>query len=269
MSGIGDVPCTAVQISHTRAEASRHNGANSRGPRTPEGKARSAQNALKHGMRAEMHLVLPDEDTAEFEALEAALVEELAPVGALQMVLARRVAVAAWRLARADRIEVELFAHRSWGADANPGLAMIRDGNGTRSFETLLRYRGAAMAEFWRALKTLKALQAEALAHAAAEVQAQRAVAPDPAAVLLDRPAAAKEPNEPESRSDPGEPGRPGDSSNSAAAPRVRHPRPASISPLPLSTAGPGTLGPRPIEPETLPTARPPQSRRAPGAPCA
>ena len=38
---------------------------------------------------------------------------------------------------------------------------MIRDGNGSRSFETLLRYRGAAMAEFWRALKTLKALQAE------------------------------------------------------------------------------------------------------------
>jgi hypothetical protein len=44
---------------------------------------------------------------------------------------------------------------------ANAGLALIRDGNGTRSFETLLRYRGAAMAEFWRALKTLKALQAE------------------------------------------------------------------------------------------------------------
>ena len=34
------------------------------------------------------------------------------------------------------------------------------DGNGTRSFETLLRYRGAAMADFWRALKTLKAEQA-------------------------------------------------------------------------------------------------------------
>ena len=41
------------------------------------------------------------------------------------------------------------------------GLCLIRDGNSTRSFETLLRYRGAAMAEFWRALKTLKALQAE------------------------------------------------------------------------------------------------------------
>ena len=93
-------------------------------------------------------------------ALEAALVEELAPVGALQPVLARRVAVAAWRLARADRIEAELFEERRI-ASGGLGLALIRDGNGTRSFETLLRYRGAAMAEFWRALRTLKALQAE------------------------------------------------------------------------------------------------------------
>jgi hypothetical protein len=60
----------------------------------------------------------------------------------------------------ADRIEVELFAERQW-ADGGLGLALIRDGNGTRSFETLLRYRGAAMAEFWRALRTRKALQAE------------------------------------------------------------------------------------------------------------
>ena len=56
-------------------------------------------------------------------------------------------------------------------ADGGLGLALIRDGNGARSFETLLRYRGAAMAEFWRALKTLKALQAEqpALADMSAE----------------------------------------------------------------------------------------------------
>ncbi len=128
--------------------------------RPPEGKARSAQNALKHGMRALRYVVLPDEDGVEFQALEAALVEELAPVGALQVVLVRRVAMAAWRLARADRMEVELFAERRW-ENAGVGMALIRDGNGTRSFETLLRYRGAAMAEFWRALRTLKALQAD------------------------------------------------------------------------------------------------------------
>ncbi len=161
MSNDGAAPRAAVPVSNARAEASRKNGARSRGPRTPEGKARSAQNALKHGLRAAKYVVLAEEDAGEFAGLEAALIAELAPVGALQTVLARRVAVAAWRLARADRIEVELFAERSWGADANSALAMIRDGNGTRSFETLLRYRGAAMAELWRALKTLKALQAE------------------------------------------------------------------------------------------------------------
>ena len=150
----------AVPISNARAVASRKNGARSRGPKTPAGKARAAQNALRHGMRALQYVVLPDEDAVEFQALEAALVDELAPEGALQLVLARRVAVAAWRLARADRMEVELFEERRW-EDAGVGMALIRDGNGTRSFETLLRYRGAAMAEFWRALKTLKALQAE------------------------------------------------------------------------------------------------------------
>ena len=103
-----------------RALASRKNGARSRGPKTREGKARSAQNALKHGMRAAKHVVLPYEDAAEFAGFEAALVEELAPVGALQTVLARRVAVAAWRLARADRIEADLFAER-WLADGGPG----------------------------------------------------------------------------------------------------------------------------------------------------
>jgi hypothetical protein len=95
MSSAGAVARAAVPISNARAEASRKNGAKSRGPRTPEGKARSAQNALKHGLRADRHVVLPKEDAAEFADLEAAMVEDLAPVGALQIVLARRVVVAA------------------------------------------------------------------------------------------------------------------------------------------------------------------------------
>jgi hypothetical protein len=207
MSSLGAAPRAAVPISSARSEASRRNGAKSRGPKTPEGKARSSQNALKHGMRAEKYVVLPEEDADEFADLQAALIEELAPVGALQAVLARRVAVAAWRLARADRIEVELFAERSWGANPNPGLAMIRDGNGTRSFETLLRYRGAAMAEFWRALKTLKALQAEQKAAAGPALEAHSLDAYPNA--QLTRPAARPplahrpQPDEPERNPEP------------------------------------------------------------------
>ena len=92
MSSAGAASRAAAPVSSARAEASRQNGAQSRGPKTEEGKARAAQNALKHGLRAQKYLVLPDEDGAEFTDLEAALVAELAPVGALQTVLARRVA---------------------------------------------------------------------------------------------------------------------------------------------------------------------------------
>jgi hypothetical protein len=180
MSNDGAALGAAVPVSNARAEASRRNGAKSRGPKTAEGKARSARNALRHGMRALQYVVLPDEDAVEFQTLEAALLDELAPEGALQLVLARRVAVAAWRLARADRMEVELFEERRW-EDAGVGMALIRDGNGTRSFETLLRYRSAAMAEFWRALKTLKALQAEPAAEIGATIpQGRRAHLPRP-----------------------------------------------------------------------------------------
>ena len=149
-----------------RAQASRINGAKSRGPKTAAGKARSSRNALKHGLCAEKFLVLLEEDPAAFRALEAALLAKLAPVGALQAVLARQIVSAAWRLARAERIEVEIFAERRVPIvhDHSPGLALIRDGHSSRAFETLVRYRGAAMAEFLRCLRTLQALQAEARA---------------------------------------------------------------------------------------------------------
>ena len=219
MSSAGAAPCAAVSVSSARAAASRKNGAKSRGPRTAEGKARSAQNALKHGLRAEKYVVLPDEDRNEFAALEAALEGELAPEGALQRLLARRIALAAWRLDRAERLEVELFEERRC-REGGLGLALIRDGNGTRSFEILLRYRGAAQAELWRALRMLKALQAEPAATSTGR-------AARPAAVLMLQPKAARtdaatpraptrgageaeppqNPIEPEAGGNPGEPG--------------------------------------------------------------
>ena len=49
-------PRTPAQI-----EASRRNGARSRGPVTEEGKFRASRNALTHGLTAMEHLVLEDE----------------------------------------------------------------------------------------------------------------------------------------------------------------------------------------------------------------
>jgi hypothetical protein len=153
-----------------------------------EGKARSARNALKHGLCAQKFVVLSDEDAQAFAALEEAILDELAPEGVLQRLLAGRIVRAAWRLERAERIETELFEYRMDG-EGNLALALIRDGNATRSFDTLLRYRGSALAEFFRALRMLQALQGP-----------EAIVVPAQAA----RTSSPPEPNEPEVRGNAG-----------------------------------------------------------------
>jgi hypothetical protein len=265
MASSGAAPRAAVPVSNARAEASRRNGAKSRGPQSPEGKARSAQNALKHGLRARKYVVLPDEDAAEFAALEAALTEELAPVGALQSILVARIARAAWRLERAERLEVELFAERLLAVpDGNPGLALIRDGNGTRSFETLLRYRGAALAELMRALRLLDALQAGKAVRSPARASVRvAAVRPASVARLPDRPATrATRPNEPDGHS--GGPGRRSDGAEAGAAPGAR--AGAASPPRPLRIPEPAAHG-QPSEPETRGQPSEFAHREAPTAP--
>jgi hypothetical protein len=247
-----------ICLAAARAAASRRNGAKSRGPRTAEGKARSARNALKHGLCAQRFVALGDEDLAEFDALEAALTAELAPQGTLQAVLVRRIVAATWRLERAERMEGELFAQNIRGTTSF-GLAMIRDCNGARAFDTLLRYRGGTLAELWRALRTLKALQAEAAAQAAERIVAAEAPAPARLAAIVPAPVAAPacgaQPDEPERRANPCDSGR---ARNPAA--RNAEPSPDPVRrPLPLPAPGPvGERGPKPF------LARAPRGRAMP-----
>ena len=152
-----------------RALASRQNGARSRGPRSAAGKARVARNAVKHGLSARNLVLLDDEDAAAFAAFEAAARTELAPAGEFQADLVGRIVTAAWRARRADRLEAALLGH--YMPDRLPtdqrerqaafGLGLIREGNGPRALETLVRYRGSVLAELFRALSALKALQSE------------------------------------------------------------------------------------------------------------
>ena len=95
--------------SPAQIEASRRNGARSRGPVTEEGKARASRNALKHGLTAMQHLVLEDEAPSELEEMTARLMAEVAPMSEIEARLARRLAIAFWKGERAERIEVALF----------------------------------------------------------------------------------------------------------------------------------------------------------------
>ena len=81
-----------------------------RGPRTPEGKARSAMNALRHGLRARSFALLPEEDPAEWAEHLADLRAGLGPVDAAEEKLVTALAVAMWKEIRADRQEAEVLA---------------------------------------------------------------------------------------------------------------------------------------------------------------
>ena len=88
--------------------ANQRNAQSSTGPRTPEGKSRSARNSTKLGLFTTHDLVRPEEE-AEYRELTAALWHDLLPDGALQQSLAIRIIRATWRLERCARVEESLL----------------------------------------------------------------------------------------------------------------------------------------------------------------
>jgi hypothetical protein len=94
--------------SHRRIRASRANGSRSAGPKTYEGKRRSANNGLRHGILAQT-VVLAGEDTRAFAVLLASLEAEFQPLTPNEAALIENMAIARWRLMRVWGIEKESF----------------------------------------------------------------------------------------------------------------------------------------------------------------
>ncbi len=78
------------------------------GPRTPEGKARSSLNALKHGLSARK-VVLKNESQKEFDALLAGLTEAWQPVDSMEAAIVADMAAARWRLQRIWSVEATVI----------------------------------------------------------------------------------------------------------------------------------------------------------------
>ena len=89
-------------------EANRRNAQRSTGPKTPEGKARSALNALQHGIRSSL-AVIPGESLEEFETLYDAIRDDFQPTDSMEEILVRQIASAEWRLQRIQRAEAALL----------------------------------------------------------------------------------------------------------------------------------------------------------------
>ena len=91
-------------------EANRRNALNSTGPRTPEGVEKCKLNSFRHGLRA-VQIVVPGENPEEWETHRNAIVDDLAPHGAMELALAEQIAAKLWRLGRVSAYEAVLIAN--------------------------------------------------------------------------------------------------------------------------------------------------------------
>ena len=91
-------------MSVSREESSRINGAQSSGPISDEGKARSSQNALKQGLFSKRRFI-GDENPAEFDTLVDSMAATHQPATPTEWLLIDRMAMARWRLGRLERAE--------------------------------------------------------------------------------------------------------------------------------------------------------------------
>jgi hypothetical protein len=88
-------------------QANRANARLSTGPRTAEGKARSAVNSAKHGLCAS-HLIIRDDELQPVTTLASQLRPEINPVGAPENTLFNALLRALWTIFRCVRTESEL-----------------------------------------------------------------------------------------------------------------------------------------------------------------
>jgi hypothetical protein len=97
-----------VEPSPAKMAANAANAQASPGPRTPEGKARSAQNSRTHGLFSR-EVVVAEEDRAIFDEFVTAYEQDLQPEGALELTLFHQIVHAAWNLRRVHILEAALF----------------------------------------------------------------------------------------------------------------------------------------------------------------
>jgi hypothetical protein len=174
-------------VSPGQLAANRANATRSTGPRTPEGKTRSAQNARKHGFTASSFAVVRLEDLNEVAHLREDLVTLYQPVNSQELFAVERIALAQQAILRAARLEAGFFSlclgesfdtsgqfrmpmNSQLSADIEVSQAQNRNyllGDGfhrlirqNNSFALLLRYQAQAERQYRRAIEELERLKA-------------------------------------------------------------------------------------------------------------
>ncbi len=154
-------------MSELQQEASRANGAKSRGPITEEGKQASSQNRRTHGLLSKK-IVLEGESQEEFDALFNSYLEEHQPETPTERSLIESMAAARWRQERVWSLETAAMdnqirrpryheAEEDFASQAY--LAFHTLTNAGPSFELLSRYEVRHERQFRAALNTFLSLR--------------------------------------------------------------------------------------------------------------
>jgi hypothetical protein len=156
--------------SEKQIQASRSNGARSKGPVTDQGKRNSSRNSLRHGLLART-VVLEEESSDRFLQLLAGYIEEYQPSAASEVSLVETMAVARWRQLRVWGAQKTAMDRDMLLQDPSLGPASVRvlqalagSPENACSPELLLRYEIAFDRQFSRALSRLLALQSRPVA---------------------------------------------------------------------------------------------------------
>ena len=135
--------------------ANRENAQLSTGPRTQEGKAKAAQNAVRHNLTAR-GLIVPLGMEDDFASVEAALLEHLQPLGDLQDLLFKRILECAWNVERCRRAEAQLFAQSE-----DHGLDPLLDRNEDPRYLRIQKYARQNDNSMLKMMRELGRLQTE------------------------------------------------------------------------------------------------------------
>ena len=154
--------------------AARTNGARSPGPTTEAGKARSARNGTRHGLRGGPFSLLPGEDHDEFTALHAAVTADWRPRDAYERRWVMELVTTMWRQDRLHALEIAALTAAA--EESPPTEATLK------KLLTFARYGARIDKDIGRALQALRVLRdrPDACLDAAQECTSEPAIADPP-----------------------------------------------------------------------------------------
>jgi hypothetical protein len=155
----------------TAADIARENGAKSRGPVTPDGKARASLNSLRHGLTAET-ICLSNEASDRLKLTYQSYLDLIQPQNQIEDDLVQVLAVSKWQEQRSWAIETSLFNYQmdvqeedlekkfeKLNEPTRLAIAFKSLADDSHALQLLLRYRGAHTRQYDRALNQLMKLR--------------------------------------------------------------------------------------------------------------